>query len=128
MSILCKRFTKNDLKDGMVVELRNGDRYLFVSDTLIGDTDYIDLNSRESLLSDWKNKFDIIKVFDVKSKYLRLHSNFKEIEDDCIIYNEYELEPIDTILNTSLEKCTVEDIRTFISVLNDAITDKSKDK
>lgn len=61
-----KEFTKSDLKDGMVVEYRNGKRRLVLNNFLIGIDGYFDLSNYSENLKD-KNSSDrdVVGVFKV---------------------------------------------------------------
>lgn len=61
-----KEFTKADLKDGMVVEHRDGDRAIILDGRAIG-TGFLELNClTDDLMYDLDSENDIVKVF--KSK------------------------------------------------------------
>lgn len=71
---LRKEMKRNDLKIGMVVEFRNGNKYLTYPSIesegliLIRESGFIDLdNLDKDLKSIWESDFDIIKVFDARS-------------------------------------------------------------
>ena len=60
------QFTKEDLKTGMVVETRNGNRYMVYGTHLVRNLNYVDLNNYDQnmkCVSD--NDFDIMKCFDI---------------------------------------------------------------
>ena len=60
-------FTKKDLKNGMVVETREGNRYMVVGDSLMRDVGYLPLSLyNDDLREDSDSKFDIMKVYDVQ--------------------------------------------------------------
>lgn len=61
-------FTKADLKDGMVVEYRNGVRRMVLDDKLIGYDGHLPMNSlRDDLCYDAvsvvKSQYDVVKVY-----------------------------------------------------------------
>lgn len=61
-------FTKSDLKDGMVVEYRNGVRRMVLDDKLIGYDGHLPMNSlRDDLCYDAvsvvKSQYDVVKVY-----------------------------------------------------------------
>lgn len=65
--------TKSDLKNGMVVELRNGERFLIVNDLGIGEDSCINLNSLwgyDENLYDilGHSTFDIIKIYKTEGR------------------------------------------------------------
>ena len=67
------------LKDGMIVEFRNGDRRLKINDKLLGD-DYVDLSYFDN---DLKSQED--EVFDIMRIYKSCASSIGEILDcDCL--------------------------------------------
>ena len=61
-----KEFTKSDLRDGMVVEYRNGDRFVVFGGKLLNDSSYDMMNEIREDLTDigFNNRnFDIVKVY-----------------------------------------------------------------
>lgn len=61
-----KTMTKSDLKNGVVVEIKDGDKYLVHNDLLLGKDGYIHLNNYDEdlILKDRnKNRFDIIRIY-----------------------------------------------------------------
>lgn len=86
-------FTKSDLKDRMVIQLRDGDRYLLIGDRFINSKGHIYLSDFEDDLTvigvcDLSN-FDIMKVFDVKYDFRKLF-NMEEITDKYLIWKREE--------------------------------------
>ena len=73
-----KEFTKADLKDGMVVEYKNGKRRLVVADMLIGEGGYLTLNPYSEELKN--NRFDEHTI--VKTYKIREAATFNRILDD----------------------------------------------
>ena len=72
--------TKSELKNGMVVELRNGKRFLIVNDLGIGKDTYIDLNGYfgyDEKLCDVEGD----KTFDITKIYISSGCNFKNLFD-----------------------------------------------
>lgn len=60
-------FTKADLKDGMVVEYRNGNRRLVIVNMLIGEDGFLTLDSfRENLENIKFMEHTIVKIFKIK--------------------------------------------------------------
>lgn len=57
---------KSDLKDGMIVELRNGDMCIVIGDRLLDLTTYIDLVSYNDNLTCTDTEFDVIRVYENK--------------------------------------------------------------
>ena len=62
-----KEFTKADLKDGMVVEYKDGRRRLVVADMLIGKDGFLTLNSySEELKSNSFDEHTIVKIYKIR--------------------------------------------------------------
>ena len=62
-----KDFTKADLKDGMVVEYKDGRRRLVVADMLIGKDGFLTLNSySEELKSNSFDEHTIVKTYKIR--------------------------------------------------------------
>ena len=73
--IVVDKFTKSDLKDRMVVETRDGDKYILIGDRLLSGTSYLWLNSHydehnlfhhgynDDLTMSSGANWDIIKVY-----------------------------------------------------------------
>lgn len=61
-----KEFTKADLKDGMVVEYRNGKRRLVLNNRLVGKDGYYELNMYTEDMKDKEcSERDIMRVFKI---------------------------------------------------------------
>lgn len=58
-----KEFTKDDLKDGMIVEYREGSRRLVVGNILYGIESYTTINSHNHDLTYSDHDLDIMKVY-----------------------------------------------------------------
>lgn len=63
-------FTKSDLRNGMIVEYRDGEKALFIKDRFIGADCWEDINAYTDNLffeneDGWKNDCDIIKVYNI---------------------------------------------------------------
>ena len=73
--------TKSDLKNGMVVELRNGKRFLIVNDLGIGKDSCIKL---DGLVGYDENLYDIIgdSTFDITKIYKTVGKTFKTLFDN----------------------------------------------
>ena len=88
MKVGNKEFTKADLKDGMVVEYRDKDRFLIFGHKLLNGNNFDYMDDIEDDLTDkkYKNKcFDIMKVYKVNIE------NVKKLSD---IFNNENLELI----------------------------------
>lgn len=60
-----KEFTKADLKDQMVVECRNGQKYMVVDNIILRNSGFINLlNFDDKLKCVGFSEFDIMKVYD----------------------------------------------------------------
>lgn len=94
-----KEFTKADLRDGMVVKHRNGDKKMVISEALIGEDGYSDRNCfREDLTDRYFKDLDIVGVYAIKE-----YSNFADMLSD------YNLELIWE--RKEPKKMTVEEMR-----------------
>ena len=73
--------TKSDLKNGMVVELRNGKRFLIINDLGIGKDSCIKL---DGLVGYDENLYDIIgdSTFDITKIYISSGRTFKNLFDN----------------------------------------------
>ena len=60
-----RKFTKSDLKDGMVVEYRDGDRRLVIDKYLIGKNAHYELSPYNENLEDEYPRLTIMKVFKI---------------------------------------------------------------
>lgn len=76
-----KTMTKSDLKNGMVVELRNGKRFLIVNDFGIGKDSCITLNG---LFGYDENLYDVTgdSTFDITKIYISSGRTFKNLFDN----------------------------------------------
>lgn len=79
-----KQFTKSDLKDGMVVEHRDGDRYMVFGNCFIspdGNWDATKYNDDLTSNTDsmWRHDYDICRVYKVSSG---IYMDFKDIFND----------------------------------------------
>lgn len=94
-----KEFTKADLKDGMVVKHRNGDKKMVISEALIGENGYADQNCfREDLTHRYFKDLDIVGVYAIQE-----YNNFADMLSD------YNLELIWE--RTESKKMTVEEMK-----------------
>ena len=94
-----KDFTKADLKDGMVVKHRNGDKKMVISEALIGEDGYSDRNCfREDLTYRYFKDLDIVGVYAIQE-----YNNFADMLSD------YNLELIWE--RKEPKKMTVEEMR-----------------
>ena len=63
-----KMFTKNMLKDNMIIELRNGNRFIMINGCGVGESTFSTLEyHKNDLTSDLTFDLDIMKVFEVKT-------------------------------------------------------------
>jgi len=82
-----KEFTKADLKDGMVAELRNKQRYIKLGERLLNFDGWMRLNNYADNLCyvDTDKEFDIVKVFKV---------NTNRVTDLKMVLRDEYLEPV----------------------------------
>lgn len=82
-----KEFTKADLKDGMVAELRNKQRYFKLGERLLNFDGWMPLNNYVDNLCDvdTEEEFDIVKVFKV---------NTNRVADLKMVLRDEYLEPV----------------------------------
>lgn len=90
-------FTKADLKDGMVVECHNGDRYLVVNDRLINHEGWLRISNFSNNLSSDSVEFTIDKVYET------IGYNFQTLFNDGKLTLIWEREEL-------AKKMTVEEI------------------
>lgn len=73
-----KEFTEADLKDGMVVKYRNGDKRMVINEALIGEDGYADRYCfREDLTHRYFKDLDIVGVYEIQE-----YSNFADMLSD----------------------------------------------
>ena len=65
-----KVFTKQDLKDGMVVEYKNGTRRLVLNNKVMGQSGFIDLEDYTDTLEYSVDSFSINKIYISRGDYL----------------------------------------------------------
>lgn len=72
---------KSDLKTGMIVETREGELHIVVNDRILGKNHWNKLsNYNENLKSNRFNVLDIIKVYNINKKIIKLDDIFKNPE------------------------------------------------
>ena len=89
-----KEFTKSDLKDGMVVEYRNGNRFLVFCHKLLSRNYFDFTNNIADDLTDKKYKdkdFDIMKVYKVNIENVKRLSDILEHENLELIWERIEV-------------------------------------
>lgn len=83
------KFTKNDLKAGMVVETAfRRDRYLFVVDNvMIGDDKWENLNDyNDDLTHKYDSDLNIMRIYKPNSEYKMIPTNFYKLDEEDIIW------------------------------------------
>lgn len=93
MKVGNKEFTKADLKDGMVVEYRDGDRLLVFGHKLLDDNNFDFINDIADDLTDKKYKdkdFDIMKVYKVNIENVKKLSDILKHENLELIWERSE--------------------------------------
>lgn len=94
-----KKFTKSDLKDGMVVKYRDGDKRMVINEALIGEDGYEYRHCfREDLTHRYFKDLDIVGVYAIQE-----YNNFADMLSD------YNLELIWE--RTESKKMTVEEMK-----------------
>ena len=93
-----KEFAKADLKDGMVVEYRDGDRRLVIDKYLIGKKAHYELSTYNENLEDGYPGLTIMKVFKIRQRAI-----LERILDDDNLELIWE--------RTEPKKMTVEEMR-----------------
>lgn len=94
MGVENKEFTKSDLKDGMVIEYRNGNRFFVFGYKLLNSDNFEFINDIADDLTDkkYKNKeFDIMKVYKVKIENLKKLSDILKHENLELIWEHIEV-------------------------------------
>lgn len=94
-----KQFTKEDLQSGMIVELRNGIKYLVVNNRetkfLLGIDDYHLLDNYDDNLNCRVKGFDIVKVYTHKCtgslKFILEHNKHKLIWQRKVVITKQEI-------------------------------------
>lgn len=64
-----QQMTKSDLKNGMVVELRNGNKKLVLNNKMVNDCGYLDFDLFTSDLKHTSSSHTIIKIYETKGRY-----------------------------------------------------------
>lgn len=113
-------FSKSDLKDGMVVEYRSGEKALLLGDLFIDKSGSDDLDSfRDNLLSsehddDIDYDFDIMKIYTINrhKKYPNLHNILNDQTNEFLdlIWERKEPSKETNHNNTYEEKLTYEEL------------------
>lgn len=97
-----KEFTKADLKDGMIVETRLGERKLVLGSQLVGARTYGDLsNYAETLLhkDTFYSDLDILKVYDHSPYY-----TFYDILHGCCLTLLWERPEVKEVTMAEIEE------------------------
>ena len=103
-----KYFNTDELKSGMVVELRCGLRYLVVHETLINGNGFMRIKSYINCNSTFKSddSFDIMKVFDTQKPHLTTIDKLDRAENliwERIEQKEMTVEEIEKALGYSVK-------------------------
>lgn len=114
MKVGNKEFTKADLKDGMVVECRDGNRFLVFGHKLLDDNNFDFINDIADDLTDKKYKdkdFDIMKVYKVNIENVKKLSDILKHENLELIWERNEIKKMTVDeMKEKLEKLTGEKI------------------
>lgn len=95
-----KEFTKKDLKNKMVVELKDGDRFIVIDDILLNDCSFDRLSYyNDDFTNNELPGLDIIKVYNPKENRKLIPCNFNEIGEEDLIWErriDWSKVPVDT--------------------------------
>lgn len=109
-----KEFTKSDLKDGMVVEYRKGNKLVVFGEKLLTKTSNDSMDGFEDDLTDkaFKEKdYDIIKVYKVNTKKVRQLNDVFDDDNLELIWERQETKSMTTEeMRQKLEELTGEKI------------------
>lgn len=119
---------KSDLKDGMIVETREGFKYLKLGDRLIKGCSFIPINNyKENLIYASNYKVNILDIFDIVKVY--------KSNTDCLsdIFNNNHLELLWERKEESIDsrevdelKNTITEIQNKLSALEKAVNEINK--
>lgn len=110
--------TKNDLKDGMVVELRNGKKYVVLLGKIMNISNYTNIHQYDDKL-EMKDMttFDIVKIFNSKGWSL---NNISDNDNLSLIWKREEKSEAEIKLD-SIEK-QIEELQKSAKELREEIT------
>ncbi len=115
MKVGNKEFTKADLKDGMVIECRDKDRFLVFGHKLLNSNGFDFINDIADDLTDKKYKdkdFDIMKVYKVNIENVKKLSDILKHENLELIWERNEAKKMTTEeMRKKLEELTGEKIK-----------------
>lgn len=99
-------FTKADLKDGMVVEYRDGDRFLVVKDHLLSKDYCADMSDLGDDLKDIYgfSADDIVKVYEVDYDYADEFEELFDLVSLKLIWERDKEEPVKEMTVEEIEK------------------------
>ena len=104
-------FTLSDLEDGMVVELRNSRRFMYLSGTLVADKVYMKFDNIKEDFTHKNNKnCDFVKIYKLKSSnsifsdLLRLDCNLSLIFDAEAHRNKLVIEQNKAEIQSKIDK------------------------
>lgn len=117
---------KSDLKNMMVVELRNGNRYCKIDNFLMRECGHMNLNSYDEDLLEQKtrnNDFDIVRIFNTKGCTFDTIFTEKKLELIWERYPKVDWENVKkgTIILVRNNEKKAWKKRTFISYVNDEV-------
>lgn len=89
-------FGKSDLKTGMIVETKNGKRYMVYGARLLKNHCCLSLNGYDDRLNhSYNEKFDIVKCFDINTTCITcIEEIFKSANDDNILWQRKSEEKV----------------------------------
>lgn len=110
-----KKFTKADLKDGMIVEQRNNDMYMVFGNKLISKVGFNRLETYDECLMDIQyhdNDYDVMKVFKVNQENVYWLEDIFKSENLELIWQRTETKHMTTEeMRQKLEELTGEKIK-----------------
>lgn len=95
-----KEFTKKDLKNKMVVELKDGDRFIVIDDILLNDCSFDCLSYyNDDFTNNELPGLDIIKIYKPRENRKLIPCNLNEIGEEDLIWErriDWSKVPVDT--------------------------------
>lgn len=96
-----KEFTKKDLKNKMVVELKDGDRFIVIDDILLNDCSFDCLSYyNDDFTNNELPGLDVVKIYKPRENRKLIPCNFNEIGEEDLIWDcrkiDWSKVPVDT--------------------------------
>lgn len=108
---------KSDLKSGMVVELRDGRRYVVITnDAAISENVWLDFNNySENLHHSTVRAYDIIKVYKPQYKHMMIPSQFKLLEESDLIWERVDRSSYLNEISKIIDNMSDEELEDFMN-------------